>query len=143
MDPSGVLCHLATLPGLFKAIYDWYLFDDTTVIIKTLTYSGPATDRTIKNIRTIWFLNAPSTHKPITYSKRSATLLNKFSKKYKSQNYSSIGVVYKIPCNDCDKSYSGQTGRKLAIRINDHKSACKNNSKKLCGCYSFSNFSFY
>ena len=30
MDPSGVLCHLATLPGLFEAIYDCYLFDDTT-----------------------------------------------------------------------------------------------------------------
>eukprot|EP00061_Rhincodon_typus_P011351 g36292.t1 len=34
-------------------------------------------------------------------------------------------VVYKIPCNDCNKHYIGQTGRKLAVRMHEHKLAAK------------------
>ena len=29
--------------------------------------------------------------------------------------------VYSIPCNDCNKSYIGETGRDLKIRIKEHK----------------------
>jgi len=32
------------------------------------------------------------------------------------------GVVYQIPCGDCDKSYIGQTGRQLGERLKEHKS---------------------
>ncbi|KER20289.1 hypothetical protein T265_15354, partial [Opisthorchis viverrini] len=34
-------------------------------------------------------------------------------------------VVYKLECNDCDKHYVGQTGRKLATRIHAHKLASR------------------
>ena len=33
------------------------------------------------------------------------------------------GVVYKIPCSDCCKSYIGQTGKTLAQRIKEHQRA--------------------
>ena len=31
------------------------------------------------------------------------------------------GVVYKIPCNQCEKVYIGETGRQLGTRIIEHK----------------------
>lgn len=31
--------------------------------------------------------------------------------------------VYKIPCNDCDLAYIGQTNRKISARIEEHKNA--------------------
>ncbi|GAA54183.1 hypothetical protein CLF_112548 [Clonorchis sinensis] len=34
-------------------------------------------------------------------------------------------VVYRLRCNDCDKHYVGQTGRKLATRIHEHKLASR------------------
>lgn len=40
--------------------------------------------------------------------------------------------VYVIPCKDCDDRYIGQTGKKLSVRLGQHKDACrlghKNNS---------------
>ena len=33
--------------------------------------------------------------------------------------------VYKIPCNQCDKAYYGQTGRNLTTRLVEHKRAIK------------------
>ena len=35
------------------------------------------------------------------------------------------GVVYKIPCSDCSKSYIGQTGRTLAQRVKEHQRAVR------------------
>ena len=35
------------------------------------------------------------------------------------------GVIYQIPCRDCDKSYIGQTGRTLLQRIKEHQRAVK------------------
>ena len=32
-----------------------------------------------------------------------------------------VGVVYKIPCNQCEKVYIGETGRQLETRITEHK----------------------
>ncbi len=94
-----------------------------------LTYTGAATDRTIKKIKDVWKKNAPASQKLITFNKKAPNLLNKFSKNYKSRSPSSSNVVYRIPCGGCDKSYIGQTGRKLAVRIKEHESAVKNDSK--------------
>ena len=35
------------------------------------------------------------------------------------------GVVYSIPCGDCDKTYIGQTGNSFSTRLNQHKSALR------------------
>ncbi len=34
------------------------------------------------------------------------------------------GVVYEIPCTDCEKVYIGQTGNSLDTRLQQHRAAC-------------------
>lgn len=59
-------------------------------------------------------------HKPV------ATLRNTLSKvKDKRSTGDSSNVIYKIPCQDCNKYYVGQTGRKLNTRISEHRQAIK------------------
>ena len=36
-------------------------------------------------------------------------------------NKNKQGIVYKIPCNQCNLSYVGQTGKSLQKRISQHK----------------------
>ena len=45
----------------------------------------------------------------------------------------SQGTVYKVTCNDCDKFYIGETGRKLNIRLNEHKRDAKNKTGNMSG----------
>ena len=40
-------------------------------------------------------------------------------------DHQQAGVVYKIPCSDCSKSYIGQTGRTLAQRVKEHQRAVR------------------
>ena len=40
------------------------------------------------------------------------------------------GVVYRMPCMDCDGSYIGETGRNLQKRLTEHKSAVKRQDEK-------------
>ena len=35
------------------------------------------------------------------------------------------GIVYQIPCGDCEKSYIGETGRPFIVRMNEHRCAVK------------------
>ena len=35
---------------------------------------------------------------------------------------SDMSVVYEIPCNGCEKSYVGETGRGVKVRLKEHKS---------------------
>ena len=41
------------------------------------------------------------------------------------------GVVYKVPCSDCQATYVGQTGRTLLHRIKEHKRALPH---EFCTC---------
>ncbi len=36
------------------------------------------------------------------------------------------GVIYRIPCLDCDRSYIEETGRTLRVRLSEHQRCCKN-----------------
>lgn len=49
--------------------------------------------------------------------------LNFFIKLHKDPliKFNHSNVVYKIDCNDCDASYVGQTGRRLATRLRKHQ----------------------
>ncbi len=40
------------------------------------------------------------------------------------------GVIYKIHCKQCEMSYIGETGRKLAVRLKEHELACRPTSKR-------------
>ena len=35
------------------------------------------------------------------------------------------GVIYEIPCKDCEKLYIGETGRTLKKRVSEHKQAVR------------------
>ncbi len=39
-------------------------------------------------------------------------------------------IVYKIPCDSCDKSYIGETGRKFKIRMKEHQDEAEEASNK-------------
>ena len=36
------------------------------------------------------------------------------------------GVVYRIPCKDCEHAYVGQSGRSLDCRVKEHQRAVRN-----------------
>ena len=40
-------------------------------------------------------------------------------------NKNNIAGVYCIPCRDCNKSYIGESGRGLHVRLEEHKRACR------------------
>ena len=40
------------------------------------------------------------------------------------------GVVYQVPCADCDSVYIGETGRTLEKRLSEHRGAVKRNELK-------------
>ena len=42
------------------------------------------------------------------------------------------GVVYKIPCSQCEKIYIGETGRQLGTRITEHRKEAEKISNRNC-----------
>jgi len=38
--------------------------------------------------------------------------------------------VYKVPCANCDKTYVRETGRKLGVRLQEHKTECESKTKR-------------
>jgi len=54
---------------------------------------------------------------------RVGQLLNKH--KFKISNHDRSDIIYKIPCNNCEKSYIGETSKKLKDRIKQHQGTIK------------------
>jgi len=38
--------------------------------------------------------------------------------------------VHKVPCANCDKTYVGETGRKLGVRLHEHKTEVESETKR-------------
>jgi len=38
-----------------------------------------------------------------------------------TEEHNKKGVIYKVPCQDCNKVYIGETGQKFGTRLNEHK----------------------
>ncbi len=59
----------------------------------------------------------------ITTAVRPNTTLRKLlvSPKDKIPKEKQCGVVYKVPCHNCNKLYIGKTGRQLGTRVEEHK----------------------
>ena len=51
--------------------------------------------------------------------------------KDKREATSKTDIVYNIPCNNCDLSYIGESGRKLQTRIDEHKDEAEELSKQI------------
>ena len=49
--------------------------------------------------------------------------------KDKTEKEKQCGVVYSIPCANCDHSYIGETGRQLGVRIKEHREDVTKNTK--------------
>ena len=41
-----------------------------------------------------------------------------------------IECVYKVPCARCEKTYTGETGRKLAVRLQEHRSEVESKTNR-------------
>ena len=68
------------------------------------------------------------TIKVVPYYKTGRKLISYFSAKIKNHFQNTSVSVYKLPCKDCDRSYIGETGKSLKIRMKQHESNCRNHS---------------
>ena len=68
-----------------------------------------------------------------TKSKSLKNVLKQKQIENKNEHNITQGTVYKVSCNDCDKFYIGETGRKLNIRLNEHKRDAKNKTGNMSG----------
>ena len=70
-------------------------------------------------------------HRVVTEVKPQTTLRQVLAhRKDKVNKQKKKGVVYKIPCNQCEKVYIGETGRQLGTRITEHKKEAEKISDK-------------
>ena len=69
----------------------------------------------------------------VKIAKKSVFTINNFFSKLKDKTplLSKNNIVYKIPCNNCESSYIGQTKRTLQQRITSHKSDI---NRKITNC---------
>ncbi|XP_043205006.1 uncharacterized protein LOC122372176 [Amphibalanus amphitrite] len=59
----------------------------------------------------------------------SGTKVGDILKNHTKRNGEEKSLVYKIPCGSCDKSYIGETGRGLDVRLKEHKRDMRNNAE--------------
>lgn len=107
---------------LKKLIFNSNFYDGPTednvpiqVTYKKLSYAHGLTDNVIKHLKPF------NSIKIAKYN--SVTIKRVFSKiKDETPKFDNTNVIYKIPCQDCDACYIGQTTQTLKQRIVQHKS---------------------
>ena len=50
--------------------------------------------------------------------------------KDKVRNLKKANCVYRIPCKNCNKSYVGETGRSLGLRMEEHRKEAENSESR-------------
>jgi hypothetical protein len=83
----------------------------------TLPYISNVSEATARILRN---LNIKVAHKP---KNNLGPILSKV--KDPIENLEKTGVVYSIPCRNCDKKYIGETGKMLKSRLHEHFLALK------------------
>jgi hypothetical protein len=68
--------------------------------------------------------------KVVPYFKTGRKLLSYFSAKIKQFVRDTSVGVYKLPCMDCNRSYIGETGKSMRIRMKQHESNCRNSENR-------------
>ena len=98
------------------------------------TISIPHNEFVNKYVRPVFTGNNFQVVSPASNSMRSRLVSNR------PPRTGSVGVdpsqcvgVYRVPCQDCDECYYGETGRSFEVRIGEHQSAVRNkDSKNAC-----------
>ena len=62
-------------------------------------------------------------NKEYQFVQKTYNTIGKYTRRVPGKPKNSEAGVYKIPCNDCDSIYIGETGKSLSIRIKQHKQA--------------------
>lgn len=106
------------------------LISDTTNIPTPLTYRSLPNVNNLTNQVSKLF---KSEHNTIKIAKKSVFTVGSFFTRLKDKTalLTKNNVVYRIPCNDCEKIYIGQTKRTLQQRITSHKS---DTNRKITNC---------
>ena len=68
--------------------------------------------------------NVPVAMKP------SKTLKDLLVKPEKKKKEDIAQCVYKVPCANCDKTHVGETGKKLGVRLHEHKTDVESKTKR-------------
>jgi len=78
--------------------------------------------------------NVPVAMKP------SKTLKDLLVKPEKKKKEDIAQCVYKVPCANCDKTYVGETGRKLGVpvRLHEHKTEVESKTKRTASLTEYS-----
>ena len=97
------------------------------------TIALPSTTFVEKHVKPLFKANGS---RVVTTSK--STLKNQLVSN-RPPNSEEGGVVYRVPCVECDKVYIGQTGRDFAVRLKEHKSAVRlGNMNNACTKHAYS-----
>ncbi|CAF1124092.1 unnamed protein product [Didymodactylos carnosus] len=95
----------------------------------TLSYYGHESDILAERLKKISRKLLPTIQLNIAFRK-TMTLKAIFLplQKGKDESRSTMKLVYKIPCKDCNISYIGETGRQLTTRMNEHQKDIRKNT---------------
>lgn len=92
--------------------------------LEKIFYKLPYITGLTEQLKTTIEKHITSDHKKIVVAQKCCnTIKTKYFSKLKAKSEDNLksSIVYRIPCNVCDKSYIGQTSRYLKDRLREHK----------------------